>query len=166
MFGAMGAMNPQTLWLIANREKIFRYAFILQFFAAIPFLWLGYTTGNVQARLLLRSQTTIGTVVAVIPVHQYRTSSTGSFYSRRTSYELIVEFNDGSQAVRFQSWPTTSFAETVGSPVRVIYDPGHPLTAIVDRGYWNFIPWAPCLAIGGFLFLVAAKGLLTLLFRR
>jgi len=162
----MAATNPQVLWLAANREKIFRFAFIFQFIAAVPFLWFGYITGNVQSRLLFRSQTASGRVVALIPVPQYRTSSTGTLYSRMTSYELIVEFSDGSQTIRFRSWPTTSFAKTVGSPVQVIYDPSHPLTAIVDRGYWNLLPWAPSAVIGLFLFLVALKGLAALLFRR
>jgi len=148
-----------------NREKLFRYAFLLQFIAAIPFLWFGYATGKVHAQLLVRGTTTSGTVVAVIPVRQYKTSSTGSLYSKKVSYELVVEFSDGNQTTRFQDWPTTSFAETTGSPVRVIYDPAHPLTAIVDRGYWNYLPWAPFAVIGTFLFAVASKGLSTFRFR-
>ena len=152
------------MWLPANREKILRYAFILQFIAAIPFLWLAYMTGKTQASLLLRGKTAPGTVVAVVPFRQYKTSSSGVLYSRRTSYDVIVEFNPGYGPVRFQDRRGTPFAATVGSPVRVIYDPAHPLTAIMDRGYWNYLPWAPCAVIGGFLALVALKGLLSLLF--
>ena len=160
----MGTTLPQVVWLVANRERLFRYAFILQFIAAIPFLWLAYTTGKTQATLLLRSKTAPGTVVAVVPFRQYKTSASGVLYSRRTSYDVIVEFNPGDQPVRFQDRRGTPFAATVGSPVRVIYDPAHPLTAIMDRGYWNYLPWAPCAVIGGFLALVAFKGLLSLLF--
>jgi len=63
-------------------RKIFRYAFILQFIAAIPFLWLAYATGKRKATLLLRSKTAPGTVVAVIPFRQYKTSASGVLYSR------------------------------------------------------------------------------------
>lgn len=152
------------MWLPANREKILRYAFILQFIAAIPFLWLAYMTGKTQATLLLRSKTAPGTVVAVIPFRQYKTSASGVLYSRGTSYDVIVEFNPGDQPIRFQDRRGTPFAATVGSPVRVIYDPSHPLTAIMDRGYWNYLPWAPCAVIGVLLSLVALKGFLALLF--
>jgi len=160
----MDSVNPLFLQLAANREKILRYAFILQFIAAVPFLWLAYMTGKPQATLLLRSKTTIGTVVAVVPFRQYKTSASGVLYSRGTSYDVIVEFNPGDQPVRFQDRRGTPFAATVGSPVRVIYDPSHPLTAIMDRGYWNYLPWAPCAAIGLLLSLVALKGFFALLF--
>jgi len=46
-------------WLVANREKIFRYAFILQFRGNSVF-WLAYATGKTQATLLLRSRTATG----------------------------------------------------------------------------------------------------------
>jgi len=152
------------MWLAANREEILRFAFLLQFIAAVPFLWLAYKTGKTQATLLFRSQTVPGIVVAVIPFRQYKTSPSGVLYARGTIYEVIVEFNPGDQRIRFQDRRGTAFASTVGSPVRVIYDPTHPLTAIMDRGYWNYLPWAPCAAIGGFLALVALKGLLLVLF--
>ena len=152
------------MWLSANRERILSYAFILQFIAAIPFLWLAYMTGKTQATLLFHSKTAPGTVVAVVPFRQYKTSASGVLYSRGTSYDVIVEFNPGDEPVRFQDRRGTPFAAAVGSPVRVIYDPSHPLTAIMDRGYWNYLPWAPCAAIGLLLSLVALKGFLALLF--
>jgi len=119
-------------------------------------------TGKTQATLLFHSKTALGTVVAIIPFRQYKTSASGALYSTRTSYDVIVEFNPGDEPVRFQDRRGTPFAATVGSPVRVIYDPSHPLTAIMDRGYWNYLPWAPCAAIGLFLVLVALKGLFSL----
>lgn len=158
----MDSVNPLFLHLAAKREKILRYAFILQFIAAIPFLWLANVTGKTQATLLFHSKTAPGTVVAVVPFRQYKTSASGVLYSKRTSYDVIVEFNPGDEPVRFQDRRGTPFAATVGSPVRVIYDPSHPLTAIMDRGYWNYLPWAPCAAIGLLLVLVALKGLLSL----
>jgi len=158
----MDSANPLFLQLTANREKILRYAFVLQFIAAIPFLWLANVTGKTQATLLLRSKTAPGTVVAVVPFREHKTSASGALYSTRTSYDVIVEFNPGDEPVRFQDRRGTPFAATVGSPVRVIYDPSHPPTAIMDRGYRNYLPWAPCAAIGLFLSLVALKGLLSL----
>jgi hypothetical protein len=160
----MDSVNPLIVQLTSNREKILRYAFIFQFIAAIPFLWVAFITGKTQATLLLRSKTAPGTVVAVVPFRQYKTSPSGVLYSTRTSYDVIVEFIPGDEPIRFQDRRGTPFAAIVGSPVRVIYDPTHPLTAIMDRGYWNYLPWAPCAVIGGSLVLVALKGLLSVLF--
>ena len=146
------------MWLAANRERIFRYAFILQFIAALPFLLFAYSTGKVHTRLLLRGTATTGTVVASVPV-QFASGS-----SRRTSYEAVVIFMLGEDQFRFQEWKATKVAPSLGARVPVIYDPADPDIAMVDRGYLNYLPWAPCAVIGSFLALVAFKGLLSLLF--
>jgi len=148
------------MWLAANRERIFRYAFILQFIAALPFLLFAYSTGKVHTRLLLKGAATTGTVVASVPV-QFASGS-----SRRTSYEAVVVFLLGEDQFRFQEWKATKVAPTLGTRVSVIYDPADPDVAMVDRGYLNYLPWAPCAVIGLFLLIVAIKGLLTLIFRR
>jgi hypothetical protein len=159
----MGTTNSQVLWLIENREKIFRYFFIPQFIAAIPFLWFGCATGKVHTHLLFKSAATTGTVVAVVPV---KFSSRSSSLDFSTAYEAVVSFMAGSDEFRFQEWKATPIAPSIGTRVPVIYDPADPEVAMVDRGSRNYIPWLPFAAIGAFLFLVALKGLLTLLFRK
>src|SRR5256885_2642472 len=160
-----GAQPDSTLgifmWLAANREKILRYAFVFQFLAALPFLLFAYSTGQVHTRLLLKGAATTGTVVASVPVEFASGSNPAS--SRRTGYEAVVVFLVGEDQFRFQEWKATRAAPSLGARVPVIYDPADPDIAMVDRGYWNYLPWAPCAAIGGFLALVAFKGLLSLL---
>jgi hypothetical protein len=158
----MASTIPQIAWLNANREKLIRYAFIPQFLAALPFLLFGYSTGKVHAHLLLKSATTMGTVVAAVPVQFSRGSSSSSFASNQTSYEAVVAFMAGDRQFRFQEWKATSLPPNLGAPVSVIYDPADPATAMVDRGYWNLLPWAPCAASGLFLFLAALKGFLAI----
>ena len=152
------------MWLAANREKILRYAFVFQFLAALPFLLFAYSTGQVHTRLLLKGAATTGTVVASVPVQFASGSNPAS--SRRTSYEAVVVFLVGEDQFRFQEWKATKVAPTLGTRVSVIYDPADPDVAMVDRGYLNYLPWAPCAVIGLFLLIVAIKGLLTLIFRR
>ena len=152
------------MWLAANRERIFRYAFILQFIAALPFLLFAYSTGKVHTRLLLKGAATTGTVVASVPVQFASGSNPAS--SHRTSYEAVVVFLVGEAQFRFQEWKATRAAPTLGARVLVFYDPADPDIAMVDRGYLNYLPWAPCAVIGLFLLIVAIKGLLTLIFRR
>lgn len=157
--------NSQLLTLVANREKILRYAFLLQFIAAIPFLWFATVTGKQHAQLLVRGQTASGTVVAIVPVHFSSSSGMSS-----TSYEPVVTFTAGTpphaDEFRFQEWKATKTAPRVGTKVSVLYDPQDPEIAMMDRGFLNYLPWAPCAAIGSFLLLVASKGLLVVLFRR
>jgi hypothetical protein len=154
--------NSQILSLVANRDKILRYSFLIQFVAAIPFLWFATVTGKQNARLLLKGSGTTGTVVSVVPVQ----FNTGSGSSSRTSYEAVVSFSAAGDQFHFQEWKGTRVAPAVGTRVAVIYDSSDPEIAMVDRGYWNFLPWAPCAAIGSFLLLVSLKGLLILLLRR
>ena len=157
----MDSVSPLINQLTANREKILRYAFVFQFLAALPFLLFAYSTGKVHTRLLLKGAATTGTVVASVPVQFASVSNPGS--SRRTSYEAVVVFLVGEDQFRFQEWKATRAAPSLGARVPVIYDPADPDIAMVDRGYMNYLPWAPCAAIGGFLALVAFKGLLSLL---
>ena len=161
----MSALNSQVLWLTENREKLFRYAFLLQFVAAIPFLWFGYMTGKVHTRILLHGSTASGTVTAVVPVR--RSSSSGM---SSTAYEPVVAFTAGSGSrsdeYRFQEWKATSVRPIIGSQLPVLYDSEDPDIAMVDRGYLNYFPWAPLAVIGVFLFVVAFKGLLIVFFCR
>ena len=157
----MDSVSPLINQLTANREKILRYAFVFQFLAALPFLLFACSTGKVHTRLLLKGAATTGTVVASVPVQFASGSNPAS--SHRTSYEAVVVFLVGEDQFRFQEWKATRAAPTLGARVPVIYDPADPDIAMVDRGYMNYLPWAPCAAIGGFLALVAFKGLLSLL---
>ena len=160
----MDSANPLIGQLIANREKILRYAFIFQFIAAVPLLWFGYHTGKTDAMLLLNGKPTTGTVVAVVPV-QFSSRSSSSSSGSHTAYEAVVSFAVADRQFRFQEWKATSVAPSIGTRVPVIYNPAHPGAAMVDRGYLNYVPWAPCAVIGLFLFIVATKGFLTLLLR-
>jgi hypothetical protein len=161
----MDSANSLAIFVEENRQKYFRYLFLLQFIAAIPFLWLAYTTGKQHAQLLLRGRSASGTVAAIVPV-RFRSSSGLS----STAYEPVVTFTAGlpphADEFRFQEWKSTKIAPTVGAKVPVLYDPSDPEIAMVDRGYLNFLPWAPCAAVGGLLFLVAVKGLVALFFHK
>ncbi|HLZ11576.1 MAG TPA: DUF3592 domain-containing protein [Candidatus Acidoferrum sp.] len=158
----MDSVSPLIVQLTTNREKIFRYAFILQFIAALPFLLFGYSTGKVHAHLILKGAITTGVIAGSVPVQFY--SRSNSTVSVRTNYEAIVAFSLETRQFRFQEWKATNFEPRLGTPVSVIYDPSDPAIAMVDRGYSNYLPWAPCAVIGVFLALVALKGLLAVLF--
>jgi len=154
--------EEQVAWLLANREKIFRYIFIPQFLAAAIFLSFGYATGQVHARLLLRSARAQGTIVGFkSALISHRSGSGSSTYS--TIYEPLIEFTANDRAFRVQEWKGSESRAGLGWSVPVIYDPADPSVAMMDRGLWNWLPWAPFFAIGLVVGLASLKGLFVFL---
>ena len=78
--------QEQVAWLLANRERIFRYIFIPQFLAAVVFLTFAYATGKVHARLLFRSAQTQGTIVAFKTAQISHRSGSSNYYSTITCH--------------------------------------------------------------------------------
>jgi len=130
--------------------------FLPQLLAAMLFLGFAYKTGKDHCRVLLAGGRTQGTVVAFKPV--LIRSSNSSFY--RTAYMPIVQFRAADHVVQFQEWKSSRSDASLHSQVSVLYDPSNPSIAMMDRGAFNWFPWAPCAAIGLLLTLAALKGLL------
>ena len=153
----------QVAWLLANRERIFRYIFIPQFLAAALFLSFAYGTGKVHAPLLFRSARTQGTIVNFKPaLISYRSSSGSTSYS--TIYEPLVEFTANDRVFRVQEWKGSESRVGLGWSVPVIYDPADPSVAMLDRGLSNWLPWAPFFVIGLIVGLASLKGLFAFMF--
>jgi hypothetical protein len=158
--------QDQVAWVLANREKIFRYYFIPQALAALLFLSFAYGTGKVYAHLLFVSARTQGVIVGLKPVRMHSRSSTGGAAFGQTVYLPAVEFRAGDRVVHFQEWKGEASNGGLGLSVPVLYDPANPSIAMIDRSYWNWLPWAPCFAIGLILALASVKGLFAFLFGR
>ena len=156
--------QEQVAWMLANRAKIFRYYFIPQFLAAALFLSFAYATGKTHARLLVTGTRTQGRIVALKPVRFQSRSNSGTSHST-TIYEPTVEFTANDRVVRFQEWKGSESNAGLGWAVPVIYDPSDASYAMMDRGWWNWLPWAPCFAGGLIVGLAAIKGLFVFLFR-
>jgi hypothetical protein len=156
--------QEQVAWILGNRARILRYYFIPQFLAAAVFLSLAFSTGKTHARLLITGARTQGKIVALRPVRFESRSSSGSIRTS-TIYEPTVEFTANDRVVRLQEWKGSESNSGLGWVVPVIYDPSDASCAMMDRGWWNWLPWAPCFAIGFVLALAAGKGLLVFLFR-
>lgn len=155
--------QEQVAWMLTNREKIFRYIFIPQLVAAATFFSFAYGTGKVHARLLFRSARTQGTIVNFKPaLISHRSSSGTSSYS--TIYEPLIEFTVNDRVFRVQEWKGSESRVGLGWSVPVIYDPADPSVAMLDRGLWNWLPWAPCFAIGLVVGFASLKGLFFFLF--
>lgn len=158
--------QEQVVWVLSNRQKIARYLFLPQFLAAAIFLSFAFATGNVHARLLFKGTRTRGTIVALKPVQISDRSSSGSTNWYTTIYEPLVEFSAGDRVVRFQEWKGSQSRVGIGWPVPVIYDPSNPSFAMIDRGFWNWLPWAPCFLVGLPVAFASLKGFFNFLFGR
>jgi hypothetical protein len=156
--------QEQIAWLAANRERVVRWMCIPQLLVALLFGGFAYRTGRDHGRLLLMGLRTQGVVIGLKPVVFYSKSDRSSF--SRTSYMPIVKFRAGDHFVQFQEWKSAPSDPGVGSQVIVLYDPSDTSIAMMDRGALNWLPWAPCAAIGLFLALVGLKGLVCLLTSR
>ena len=155
--------QSQIDWMLANRAKILRYAFVPQFLVAAVLLSVAYFTGKNDVHLLLNGTRTTGKIVAFQPreLHTYRNPSSTGRYGR-ILYFPIVEFQAQGTVVRFEEHKIVTQSEPVGWPVTVLYDPSKTSLAMIDRLLWNWIPWGPALAIGILLALASLRGIFSL----
>jgi hypothetical protein len=156
--------EEQAAWILANRARILRYYFLPQLLVAAVFLSFAYSTGKTHARLLITGTRTQGRIIALRPARFESRSSSGSIRVS-TVYEPTVEFTANDHVVRFQEWKGSESNSGVGWDVPVIYDASDASYAMMDRGWWNWLPWAPCFAIGLVLGFAGLKGLFVFLFR-
>lgn len=160
----MPSPQDQIARLAANRKKIVRWMFIPQLLVASLFLWFAHLTGHNRAPLVLHGAQTQGRIVSFRAVRRSdRTSSNSRLSDTDYSNLPTVEFLAAGRIVHFEDWAAPS-DPSVGFSVRVLYDSANSSVAMIDRGALNWLPWAPCAAIGLLLSLTALKGLFVFLF--
>jgi len=158
----MAFPQDQIDWLTANRKRLVRWMFIPQLLVGLVFLGFSYRTGRTHVRVLLRGAQVQGRIVSLRRV-QMSTGSGSRLSDSSIVYLPLVEFTANGRSVHFEEWKGTRSDSGVGAFVPVLYDPADMSTAMLDRGTWNWLPWAPCLAVGALLFLAALSGLFSFL---
>ena len=149
--------------IIANKDKVLRYAVVLQIFAGAAFLFLGWFMGHDHFRLVTHGVKAQGTNVGYKTEYFRRTS--GTTQTESTGYMPVVRFSAGGQTIEFKNWLGSNIAAEMNRPVIVIYDPDKPSDAMIDGGAWNWMPWLPSLALGAFLMLAGLTKVLVSLAR-
>ncbi|HKW56429.1 MAG TPA: DUF3592 domain-containing protein [Candidatus Acidoferrum sp.] len=156
--------QEQVAWILANRGKLLRFAFLPQLIVALLFLGFAHTTGKDHFHLLRTGIHAQGTIVAFVPVRFVtRVSQNSSSTFSHTAYMPVIAFHAGDRLVKFQEWKGSGSRVALGTPVPILLDPTDPSIAMMDRGLWNWLPWAPCVAIGLLLFFASLKGLFSFL---
>ena len=116
-----------------------------------PFLTLAgvalLALGVYQSRALLRLESTGARTAGVVTALSSSRSGDG------VTYYPLVRYSDGAgrRAVFRDSTGTNPPLYRVGDAVTVLYLPGQPDSAVIDRGLWNWLPSAILYLIGGAL---------------
>ena len=150
----MASAEQLVARLASNREKILRYAWIPQLLTGLFLLGLSYFMGHAHFHLIRQGIRAPGRIIGY-EQENFRRSS-GSFST--TGYMPIVEFHTNDRFVQFQDWLGSKIAGSKNVPVIVLYDPGNPTRAMIDRPVWNWIPWAPIFGVALLLVLSAING--------
>jgi hypothetical protein len=138
----------------SNRQRILRYAWIVQLFGGLVFLGLGYFMGHTHFQLIRKGVRAPGRIVG----YKQETFRGSSTQSSSTGYMPVVEFHTNDRFVQFQDWLGSNSTGARNVSVIVLYDPANPTVAMIDRPVWNWIPWAPIFGVGLLLFLSAING--------
>jgi hypothetical protein len=146
-------------WIKNNPQKVRRYGALLQSLMGLFLILFGYFAGRAHFHLIRQGVRTQGRIIGHAP--EYFRSRSGN--SNDTAYMPIVEFSARNHVIRFRDWMGSSSTGNLHTFVIVLYDPADPVVAMIDRPVWNWIPWAPCFAVGVFLVMVAIKGSLSFL---
>lgn len=151
---------PEELvqWVLLNRSKMKSYGHLLQMTVGFFLICFSAWVGRTPIHLLQNSSRTSGIVV---DFKTNKNMSQGTHGSRMywTSHTPIVEFQFENHPIRFQDY--MGFAnsrEGVGSSVPVLFDAHNVAIAMIDRPTWKWIPWAPMMGLGFFLFVVGCVG--------
>jgi hypothetical protein len=157
--------QDQVGWLLTNRGKISRYAFLPQLLVAVVLSGFAYSTGKTDMHLLLKGARTQGKIVGfqkrLFSANRNRISTGTPGYN---IYLPVVEFEAEGVLARFEEHKLVPAGEGVGWSVPVLYDPANPSVAMIDRSNWNWLPWGPALAIALVVGLASVKGLFVFLF--
>jgi Protein of unknown function (DUF3592) len=142
-------------WAQNNKEKMLRYTRIMEVVVGVFLLCLGYYIGKDHFHLIRDGVRVPGTIVGY--KQEYFPGSFGRSSRSSQAFMPIVKFQAGLQDVEFKDWMGTNNA-VKNIQVTVLYDPEKPSLAMIDRPVWNWIPWAPTLGVGLFLFFVGVRG--------
>ena len=133
--------------LIRKAPTFVRYGFILQTVVGMLLCGLGYFMGSMHLRLILEGAKTQGRIVDY-QQRPFRITRTNQSFTV-AGYMPIVEYRAvGDKKIHFEDWLGNSSMGMLNQSVPVLYDTADPSVAMIDRPVWNWMPWAPILAVG------------------
>ena len=126
-----------------------RYSFIPQIVVGMLLCGLGYFMGKTHLRLILKGERGQGRIVAYKERMFTYSSRSNDTFTHFPGDMPVVEYRTvGDKEIRFEDWLGKSSTGMLNQSVPVLYDSADPSVAMIDRPVWNWMPWAPILAVG------------------
>ena len=150
----VSSVQALVSWMLNNKEKVLRCQRVAQVVVGVFLLLLGYFIGKDHLTLVRKGARASGIVVDY-KAEDFRDSR--NFTS--TGYMPVVQFQAGDHVIQFKDWMGSRIAGPLRRQVPVLYDAANPSVAMIDRAVMNWIPWAPMIALGLFLFFAGVRGL-------
>ena len=163
------------LWMVADRTRIVtleefkqqlnqdprriarQIRFVIGVTTGLVFLVFGIYISRPRVYVLERPAKTSGQITGYVRRTDFVWNASHTSQRTITSYHPTVAFQIGGQLIRFEDWRSVQRFPPVNSVIPVVYDPRDPSKAMIDRSFWNFIPWAPITMVGLLLFLNALR---------
>ena len=132
--------------------------FVVGLTVGLTFLGFGIHISRPRVYLLRAPAKAVGRVTGYVRRSSYMWNAQRTAQYTVTGYHPTVEFQaGGGQPIGFEDWRGLQTLPPVNSEVPVIYDRRDPSKAMIDRSFWNFIPWAPITLVGFLIFLNALR---------
>jgi hypothetical protein len=125
---------------------------------ALLFVSLAPLKGYERFELIRHGVRTQGRVVRLEEKQLTTRSRIGRREHSITTNFPVIQFDFRSKTIEFRDWLDTSENPAVGQVVNLLHDEADPSKAMVNRPYWNWLPWAPALGAAVLLLLTAARG--------
>lgn len=129
--------------------------FFIGLIVGLTFLIFGIYISRPRLYVLAGPAKAVGKITGYVRRSGFVWNASHTSQTTVTGYHPTVEFQAGAQLFRFEDWRSSQRFAPVNSPVPVLYDSSDPSKAMIDRSFWNFIPWAPITVIGFLSFLYA-----------
>jgi len=132
--------------------------FVLGVTVGLTFLVFGIYISGPRVYVLRGPARAVGRVTGYVRESSYVWNSQRTAQYTVTAYHPTVQFQaGGGQLIGFEDWRSLQRLPPVNSAIAVIYDPRDPSKAMIDRSFWNFIPWVPITVVGLLIFLDALR---------
>lgn len=122
--------------------------FVVSLVVGLSFLIFGIQISQPRLYILARPARTVGRITGYVRRTTATWNASHTSMGSVTGYHPTVVFDVGTHVERFEDWRGVRTFPPVNSAVPVIYDPRNPSHAMIDRAFWNYIPWAPITVIG------------------
>jgi hypothetical protein len=131
----------------------------IQLAAGLVLVALAWQIGHLPFALLHSGVRTTGQIVRVESAAM-RMTAAPAIRASTTVFYPVVAFEAGGRRIEFRDRLGSASGGGAHQTVPVLFMPGDPAQAMIDRSLRSWMPWAPTFVVGAFLGAVGVAGLL------